>query len=175
MPFQPTFPLPPPASLPPVTKDIVSLSLEELGFFSTSEQEASSQQLAHKVGRPSPRDPGGLLLGHSRALSRGWRYLTPPPHPLLPVLTLLLCPPRLFDPLTPLACPPCPRIPALLLPCFSQWQPGPNGGMARLEQFLSTSLAAYDLQRVKVDRSSTSQLSPWIHSGTLSVRFIYYR
>jgi deoxyribodipyrimidine photolyase len=47
--------------------------------------------------------------------------------------------------------------------------------MARLEQFLSTSLAAYDLQRVKVDRSSTSQLSPWIHSGTLSVRFIYYR
>jgi deoxyribodipyrimidine photolyase len=26
-----------------------------------------------------------------------------------------------------------------------------------------------------VDRSSTSQLSPWIHSGTISVRYIYYR
>ena len=30
-------------------------------------------------------------------------------------------------------------------------------------------------RRAKVDRNSTSQLSPWIHIGTISVRYIYYR
>ena len=33
----------------------------------------------------------------------------------------------------------------------------------------------FEHERAKVDRESTSQLSPWIHSGSISIRYIFYR
>jgi deoxyribodipyrimidine photolyase len=47
--------------------------------------------------------------------------------------------------------------------------------MARLEAFLTTQLASFSHEKANVDRSVTSRLSPWIHVGTISVRFMYYR
>jgi deoxyribodipyrimidine photo-lyase len=56
-----------------------------------------------------------------------------------------------------------------------QWKPGVEGALEKLETFLSSSLPAFEHDRAKVDRGSTSQLSPWIHIGTISVRYIFYR
>eukprot|EP00775_Hariotina_reticulata_P005124 gene5124-5364_t len=56
-----------------------------------------------------------------------------------------------------------------------QWAPGTAGGLARLESFLSGQLPHFSHQKANVDVSITSRLSPWIHDGTISVRFIYYR
>lgn len=50
MPVQPAFPLRPPPSLPAVDPSLASLTSQELGFFDSQEQEASSQQLKFKVG-----------------------------------------------------------------------------------------------------------------------------
>jgi deoxyribodipyrimidine photolyase len=47
--------------------------------------------------------------------------------------------------------------------------------MARLEAFLSSQLETFSHDKANVDRSITSRLSPWIHTGTVSVRFLYYR
>jgi deoxyribodipyrimidine photolyase len=49
------------------------------------------------------------------------------------------------------------------------------GAVVKLDAFLSGKLANFEHDRAKVDRASTSQLSPWIHIGTLSVRYIFYR
>jgi deoxyribodipyrimidine photolyase len=56
-----------------------------------------------------------------------------------------------------------------------QWEPGLEGAITKLDSFLGRSLPLFQHDRAKVDRESTSQLSPWIHQGTLSVRYIYYR
>ena len=36
-------------------------------------------------------------------------------------------------------------------------------------------LHMFEHDRAKVDRDSTSRLSPWIHIGSISVRYIFYR
>lgn len=56
-----------------------------------------------------------------------------------------------------------------------KWEPGLEGAIKKMEAFLAASLPLFQHDRAKVDRESTSQLSPWIHQGTLSVRYIYYR
>lgn len=56
-----------------------------------------------------------------------------------------------------------------------KWKPGYHGAMDKMEQFLEQHLHSFEHDRAKVDRDSTSQLSPWIHCGSLSVRTIYYR
>eukprot|EP00879_Flechtneria_rotunda_P014736 GHRR01015398.1.p1 GENE.GHRR01015398.1~~GHRR01015398.1.p1 ORF type:complete len:330 (+),score=85.33 GHRR01015398.1:2766-3755(+) len=57
----------------------------------------------------------------------------------------------------------------------SKWVPGAAGGLARLEAFLTCQLPHFSAAKARVDASITSRLSPWIHVGSLSVRFIYYR
>lgn len=47
--------------------------------------------------------------------------------------------------------------------------------MGELQSFLDARLGLFEHDRAKVDRNSTSRLSPWLHSGTLSVRYLYYR
>lgn len=61
-------------------------------------------------------------------------------------------------------------------PPFSiKWKPGTPGAISKLEGFLSGKISTFEHDRVKVDRESTSQLSPWIHSGSISIRYIFYR
>ena len=73
----------------------------------------------------------------------------------------------------PVMCSKAPTACAVL--CVLQWEPGLEGAIKKLDAFLFRSLALFQHDRAKVDRESTSQLSPWIHQGTLSVRYIYYR
>ncbi|KAJ9523003.1 hypothetical protein QJQ45_023833 [Haematococcus lacustris] len=56
-----------------------------------------------------------------------------------------------------------------------KWKPGVEGAVEKLESFLTNRLTSFEADRAKVDRDSTSQLSPWIHIGTISVRYIFYR
>ena len=58
---------------------------------------------------------------------------------------------------------------------YAQWKPGTPGAMAKLEGFLNGKISVFDHERCKVDRESTSQLSPWIHSGSISIRYIFHR
>ena len=60
-------------------------------------------------------------------------------------------------------------------PCwFLQWSPGGRGSFVSLENFVKARLADFTRDRAKTDRSSTSCLSPYIHYGELSIRFIYF-
>lgn len=102
MPYQPPFPTPAPATMPSVSNQIPTKTLEQVDWFFTAEQEASSEQLGFK------------------------------------------------------------------------WKPGVEGAVQKLESFLENRLSDFEHDRAKVDRDSTSQLSPWVHSGTISVRYIYY-
>ncbi|KAG2450020.1 hypothetical protein HYH02_000124 [Chlamydomonas schloesseri] len=56
-----------------------------------------------------------------------------------------------------------------------KWKPGVGGAIAELEHFLGERLSDFEHDRAKVDRDSTSRLSPWIHIGSISVRYIFYR
>ncbi|GAX82688.1 hypothetical protein CEUSTIGMA_g10114.t1 [Chlamydomonas eustigma] len=56
-----------------------------------------------------------------------------------------------------------------------KWKPGTPGAVAKLEAFMSGKLHLFDSERAKVDRESTSQLSPWINVGSISIRYIFYR
>ncbi len=48
MPYPPPLPLPEPLALPPVPAHVASLDLNELDWFMTPEQEASTDALAHR-------------------------------------------------------------------------------------------------------------------------------
>lgn len=56
-----------------------------------------------------------------------------------------------------------------------RWRPGPAGAAALLDKFLARRLSGFVHDSAKVDRDSTSQLSPWLHAGSISVRHIYSR
>ena len=43
-----------------------------------------------------------------------------------------------------------------------------------LDDFVMRRLAAFDADRAKTDRASTSRLSPHVHFGEISVRFIFH-
>lgn len=58
--------------------------------------------------------------------------------------------------------------------CWVQWTPGGKGSFITLQNFVQERLPTFSIDRAKTDRSSTSLLSPHIHYGELSVRFIYY-
>ncbi|KAG2427955.1 hypothetical protein HXX76_011942 [Chlamydomonas incerta] len=103
MPVPPPFPVSAPASMPAVPAAVPSLTVAEVDWFFTPEQEASSDQLKFK------------------------------------------------------------------------WKPGVGGAISELEHFLSDRLQGFEHDRAKVDRDSTSRLSPWIHIGSISVRYIFYR
>lgn len=49
MPNQPPVPFPAPQALPAVSPELTNVSLDDLGFFSTIEQEETSNQLGTKV------------------------------------------------------------------------------------------------------------------------------
>lgn len=51
-----------------------------------------------------------------------------------------------------------------------QWTVGTTAGLKHLVDFLEKGLPGFDHDRAKIDRASTSQLSPYIHYGELSVR-----
>jgi deoxyribodipyrimidine photolyase len=55
-----------------------------------------------------------------------------------------------------------------------KWSPGTAGGMSIFVEFLDKRLKTFDRDRAKTDRNSTSQLSPHIHYGEVSVRRIFY-
>ncbi|GIL75052.1 hypothetical protein Vretifemale_4894, partial [Volvox reticuliferus] len=103
MPTPPPFPVAAPAAMPPVPASVTSLTVTEVDWFFTAEQEASSDQLKFK------------------------------------------------------------------------WKPGVGGAIAELERFVTQRLHIFEHDRAKVDRDSTSRLSPWVHIGSISVRYIFYR
>lgn len=51
-----------------------------------------------------------------------------------------------------------------------QWTPGTKAGLMMLVDFLDNRLPAFAHDRAKIDRDSTSRLSPYIHFGEVSVR-----
>ncbi len=55
-----------------------------------------------------------------------------------------------------------------------QWTPGGKGSFIVFQKFMQERLADFSTDRCKTDRNSTSFLSPHIHYGELSIRFIYY-
>lgn len=54
-----------------------------------------------------------------------------------------------------------------------RWAPGEAGAHAALRVFLAASLPAFDADRAKADRASTSRLSPHLHWGEVSVVTVY--
>ena len=52
------------------------------------------------------------------------------------------------------------------------WTPGARGAHAVLRAFVTSRLAAFDCDRAKADRASTSRLSPHLHWGEVSVRAV---
>ena len=52
-----------------------------------------------------------------------------------------------------------------------QWTVGTTAGLKHLVDFLEKGLPEFDHDRAKLDRASTSHLSPYIHYGELSVRW----
>jgi deoxyribodipyrimidine photolyase len=50
-----------------------------------------------------------------------------------------------------------------------QWKAGTAAGLAALVKFLQHGLPKFDHDRAKIDRESTSKLSPYIHFGEISV------
>lgn len=52
--------------------------------------------------------------------------------------------------------------------------PGGRGAFMALEKFVQERLSTFSNDRAKTDRSSTSRLSPHVHYGEVSVRFMYY-
>jgi len=55
-----------------------------------------------------------------------------------------------------------------------QWTPGSKGAHMVLDDFVRRRLPAFDADRAKTDRASTSRLSPHVHYGEISVRFIFH-
>ena len=66
----------------------------------------------------------------------------------------------------------CPHPPPH--PHHLQWKPGSTGAHAVFADFLSGRLKVFDRDRAKTDRASTSRLSPHIHHGEISVRYIWH-
>ena len=58
---------------------------------------------------------------------------------------------------------------------YSVWKPGRAGAEARLDEFLTTGLGAYDGRRDRPDMAGTSALSPHIRFGEISTREIRAR
>eukprot|EP00955_Chlamydomonas_euryale_P017907 190732-Chlamydomonas_euryale.AAC.14 len=56
-----------------------------------------------------------------------------------------------------------------------RWTPGVAGALTKLEAFFDSKLPVFDHERAKVDRESTSELSPWVHIGSISIRYVFYR
>ena len=56
----------------------------------------------------------------------------------------------------------------------AQWTPGSKGAHLLLDDFVLRRLAAFDADRAKTDRASTSRLSPHVHFGEISVRFMFH-
>ena len=52
--------------------------------------------------------------------------------------------------------------------------PGRAGAERCLEAFAEGRLAAFSADRARADRTSTSRLSPHIHFGEISVRYVYH-
>jgi len=55
-----------------------------------------------------------------------------------------------------------------------QWQPGSAGARRLLQDFLEGSLPVFSTDRAKIDRNSTSRLSPYIHYGEISARSVVF-
>ena len=65
---------------------------------------------------------------------------------------------------------------ALCMEALEQrWRPGSRGAQRLFESFCRHALDSFSWERAKVDTTSTSQLSPHLHLGEISVRRIYYR
>ncbi|KAK9817351.1 hypothetical protein WJX74_009833 [Apatococcus lobatus] len=54
------------------------------------------------------------------------------------------------------------------------WTAGGRAAHLALQGFVLDRLSAFDIDRAKTDRASTSRLSPHIHMGEISVRHIYF-
>ena len=63
MPYLPSPPLPVPDSMPPVSEEVVSVGLENLGIV-TEEEEQSNQQLYYKVFISEPAGQPARRAGH---------------------------------------------------------------------------------------------------------------
>lgn len=171
MPFPPPAPLPPPLMMPPVPEEVVSVELANLGLM-TPEEEQSNQQLHFTVRRPRslpvlPGTPGSGAVPKRGQLARSWSLDAPMPwlHPLQCITCLVLRDDELQS-WRNLTC-------ALGGMCV-QWTPGSKGAHVVLDDFVRRRLPAFDADRAKTDRASTSRLSPHVHYGEISVRFIFH-
>lgn len=171
MPFPPPAPLPPPLMMPPVPEEVVSVELANLGLM-TPEEEQSNQQLHFTVRRPRslpvvPGTTGSGAVPKRGQLARSWSLDAPMPwlHPLQCITCLVLRDDELQS-WRNLTC-------ALGGMCV-QWTPGSKGAHVVLDDFVRRRLPAFDADRAKTDRASTSRLSPHVHYGEISVRFIFH-
>lgn len=55
------------------------------------------------------------------------------------------------------------------------WRPGEKGALARLDTFLDTAAATYDVDRNRPDKPGTSRLSPHLHFGEISAATCWHR
>ena len=58
---------------------------------------------------------------------------------------------------------------------YDIWEPGEDGAMRRLENFIESDLTSYDEERNRPDHDQTSRLSPHLHWGEISPRHIWYK
>jgi len=57
---------------------------------------------------------------------------------------------------------------------WRRWTPGESGSAARVRRFTKHAIFDFDSDLSRADRASTSQLSPHIHYGEVSVRLIWH-
>ena len=99
----------------------------------------------------------------------------------LPLGAPVSAPKRLRAPASPPAGDPlhqwrlCPSKPNWSAGWLEIWKPGETGALARLDTFLSHSVADYATQRDRPDKAGTSQLSPHLHFGEVSPRLCWQR
>ena len=184
LPFPPPEPLPPPRAMRAVPEEVVSVELANLGLM-TPEEEQSNQQLLFTVPACAFSGPpvGQALCWQDLTVwwcqprttpgpggEQDWRSDTLPAGSCVAqahACTLCRC--------TSIICL-CQHVGSHMT-CSApaaQWTPGSKGAHMLLDDFVLRRLAAFDADRAKTDRASTSRLSPHVHFGEISVRFIFH-
>ncbi|MGE0827347.1 MAG: deoxyribodipyrimidine photo-lyase [Candidatus Binatia bacterium] len=54
------------------------------------------------------------------------------------------------------------------------WSPGEDGALGQLQRFLAEAVASYAEKRARPDLFQTSRLSPYLHYGEMSPRFVWH-
>ena len=108
---------------------------------------------------------GGTPYTVFTPFSKAWKALSPP-------AAVDELPPHFFQP-------PPPDLTSVNLPptegSVKEFPAGGEEASRRLERFFRSSVGKYHLQRDRLDLDGTSQLSPYLHFGMLSIRRVIWR